>query len=80
VHRAGTGDRGFRATTGRTGGFGASVRSECDESDRNTGISHFIEHLLFKGSARYSAEQIAEIFDGLGDSPISTFHERASRE
>ena len=30
------------------------------------GVSHFIEHLLFKGSSRYSALEIAEIFDGLG--------------
>jgi predicted Zn-dependent peptidase len=37
-----------------------------DETDRNAGVSHFIEHLLFKGSARYSAQEIAEIFDGLG--------------
>ena len=28
------------------------------------GISHFIEHLLFKGTRRYSALEIAEIFDG----------------
>jgi predicted Zn-dependent peptidase len=37
-----------------------------DETDRNAGVSHFIEHLLFKGSSRYSAQEIAEIFDGLG--------------
>jgi predicted Zn-dependent peptidase len=37
-----------------------------DETDRNTGVSHFIEHLLFKGSSRYGAQEIAEIFDGLG--------------
>jgi predicted Zn-dependent peptidase len=37
-----------------------------DETDRNTGVSHFIEHLLFKGSSRHSAQEIAEIFDGLG--------------
>src|SRR6478735_2140854 len=30
------------------------------------GISHFIEHLLFKGSSRYSGVQIAQVFDGLG--------------
>jgi len=30
------------------------------------GISHFIEHMLFKGSDRYSAKDIAEIFDGIG--------------
>src|ERR671931_124491 len=37
-----------------------------DETDAKAGVSHFIEHLLFKGSQRYSAQQIAEIFDGLG--------------
>lgn len=30
------------------------------------GISHFIEHMMFKGSDRYNAKQIAEIFDGIG--------------
>ena len=37
-----------------------------DEADPIAGASHFIEHLLFKGSSRYSALEIAEIFDGLG--------------
>jgi predicted Zn-dependent peptidase len=37
-----------------------------DEPHARAGISHFIEHLLFKGSSRYSAQEIAEIFDGLG--------------
>jgi predicted Zn-dependent peptidase len=37
-----------------------------DETDAKAGISHFIEHLLFKGTASHSAQQIAEIFDGLG--------------
>ena len=37
-----------------------------DETDAKAGVSHFIEHLLFKGSEHYSAQEIAEIFDGLG--------------
>ena len=37
-----------------------------DETDAKAGASHFIEHLLFKGSLRYTALEIAEIFDGLG--------------
>ncbi len=37
-----------------------------DEPPAKTGISHFIEHLLFKGSERYSAQEIAEIFDTMG--------------
>ena len=37
-----------------------------DEVSGQEGVSHLIEHLLFKGSARYSAMEIAQIFDGLG--------------
>jgi predicted Zn-dependent peptidase len=37
-----------------------------DEPNAKAGVSHFIEHLLFKGSSRYTAQEIAEIFDGLG--------------
>src|SRR6266498_3854339 len=37
-----------------------------DETDAKAGLSHFIEHLLFKGTASYSAQEIAEIFDTLG--------------
>jgi len=37
-----------------------------DETGSLTGTTHFIEHLLFKGSSRYSAERIAQVFDTLG--------------
>jgi predicted Zn-dependent peptidase len=37
-----------------------------DEAEARAGVSHFIEHLLFKGSATHTAQEIAEIFDGLG--------------
>jgi Predicted Zn-dependent peptidases len=37
-----------------------------DEKDERAGVSHFLEHLLFKGSSSHSAQDIAEIFDGLG--------------
>src|SRR3954447_19800411 len=37
-----------------------------DETDAKAGVSHFIEHLLFKGSQHYTAQEIAEIFDALG--------------
>jgi predicted Zn-dependent peptidase len=37
-----------------------------DEEAEEAGVTHFIEHLLFKGTGRYSAVEIAEIFDGLG--------------
>jgi predicted Zn-dependent peptidase len=37
-----------------------------DEPDKLEGASHFIEHLLFKGSSKYTAEEIAQVFDTLG--------------
>lgn len=36
------------------------------ESESENGISHFIEHLLFKGTERRSAAQIAEEMDAVG--------------
>lgn len=38
----------------------------CYESDDTAGISHFIEHMVFKGSALYSSEDIASISDRMG--------------
>ncbi len=37
-----------------------------DETDDIAGASHFLEHLLFKGTARRSAQDIAEAFDAVG--------------
>src|SRR5216684_2359679 len=37
-----------------------------DERDDRAGVSHFIEHLLFKGTRSYDARQIAETFDAMG--------------
>ena len=37
-----------------------------DEDDSCAGVSHFLEHLLFKGSPAYTALEIAEVFDGFG--------------
>jgi predicted Zn-dependent peptidase len=37
-----------------------------DETEAKAGITHFLEHLLFKGTSSYSAQEIAEIFDTLG--------------
>jgi predicted Zn-dependent peptidase len=52
------------------------VRSACvgfwvgtgsrDETDAQAGISHFLEHLLFKGSPTRSARSIAEAIDAVG--------------
>ena len=37
-----------------------------DETDTESGLSHFIEHMIFKGTARRSAFQIAKEFDAIG--------------
>jgi predicted Zn-dependent peptidase len=46
-------------------GFWIGVGSR-DETPAKSGITHFIEHLLFKGTRSYSAQDVAEVFDGLG--------------
>ena len=37
-----------------------------DESESENGLSHFIEHMIFKGTRRRSAYQIAKEFDAIG--------------
>jgi predicted Zn-dependent peptidase len=37
-----------------------------DEHPEQAGVSHFLEHLLFKGTERHSAIEISELFDGMG--------------
>lgn len=37
-----------------------------DETEENSGISHFIEHMLFKGTEKRSAKKIAEDVDKIG--------------
>ncbi|HET8640125.1 MAG TPA: pitrilysin family protein [Solirubrobacterales bacterium] len=39
-----------------------------DETPAQAGVSHFLEHLLFKGTPRFSAIEISERLDGLGAS------------
>jgi predicted Zn-dependent peptidase len=36
------------------------------ETEPEAGLSHLLEHLLFKGSARYRSNEIDEIFDAMG--------------
>lgn len=49
------------ATVGAWVGVGSR-----DETDGHFGSTHFLEHLLFKGTARRSAMDIAEAFDAVG--------------
>lgn len=46
-------------------GFWIAVGAR-DESEKFNGMSHFLEHLLFKGTKTRTAKQISEIFDTLG--------------
>lgn len=75
AYRLSTLDNGLRVATERMHGvrsvalgvwIAAGSRSEPPEQ---AGVSHFIEHLLFKGSERYSALDIARIFDDIGGEP-----------
>jgi predicted Zn-dependent peptidase len=37
-----------------------------DESDANSGVSHFLEHMVFKGTPRRTADDVNREFDELG--------------
>ncbi|MFQ5732411.1 MAG: M16 family metallopeptidase, partial [Planctomycetaceae bacterium] len=37
-----------------------------DETDEVSGVSHFLEHMAFKGNDRYSADDVNRIFDEIG--------------
>jgi predicted Zn-dependent peptidase len=42
------------------------MRGSRHESDAESGIAHFVEHMLFKGTANRSAQQIAQEIDSIG--------------
>ncbi|GGD67921.1 M16 family metallopeptidase [Paenibacillus nasutitermitis] len=53
--------------TFRSVAFGIWVKTGSrNETPENNGVSHFIEHMLFKGTPRRSAKDIADLFDGIG--------------
>lgn len=52
----------------RTASFGVWVRvGSVGEVKSNNGISHMIEHMLFKGTNTRSAKQIADLTSSIGD-------------
>jgi predicted Zn-dependent peptidase len=71
-HRITTLDSGVRVVTERV----PSVRSvalgfwigtgSADERDEQAGISHLLEHMLFRGTEHFGSEEIDQIFDGMG--------------
>ena len=51
----------------RSVSFGLWVRNGSrNENTKNNGISHFIEHMLFKGTEKRTAMQIADTMDAVG--------------
>ncbi len=71
-HEITTLDSGVRVVTERV----PSVRSvalgfwiatgSAAERDEQAGISHLLEHMLFRGTDRYGSEEIDQIFDAMG--------------
>jgi predicted Zn-dependent peptidase len=70
--RLSTLDSGVRVVTEempsvRSIALGFWIRSGSrDEPVEEAGISHFLEHLLFKGTDRFSSREIDEVFDTMG--------------
>jgi predicted Zn-dependent peptidase len=71
-HRLTTLDSGLRVVTERmpsvrsaaVGFFvGTGSRSETHEE---AGLSHFLEHMLFRGTSRYASAEIDQLFDAMG--------------
>lgn len=51
----------------RSASFGIWVRvGSCNEDETNNGITHVVEHMLFKGTQNRSAKQIADEMAGIG--------------
>ena len=48
-----------------TVGIWLDTGSRAESSDQN-GIAHFIEHMVFKGTTRRTAEEIAQSVDSVG--------------
>lgn len=46
-------------------GLWLNVGSRCETPETN-GVSHFIEHMLFKGTEKRSSKKISQIFDSIG--------------
>ena len=71
-HRLTTLDSGVRVVTEvmaavRSVALGIWIGSGSrSEDDAHAGLSHLIEHLLFKGSSKYSSLEIDQIFDAMG--------------
>ncbi|MBI4898767.1 MAG: insulinase family protein [Actinobacteria bacterium] len=72
THQVTTLDNGLRVVTEnfpRVRSIALSVMmgvGSRNETRDQSGLSHFLEHLLFKGTDRFSSLEIDELFDGIG--------------
>ncbi len=71
-HQLSTLDSGVRVVTERVPGvrsvalgFWIATGSVSEHEDQ-AGISHLLEHMLFRGTPRYGSEEIDQIFDAMG--------------
>jgi predicted Zn-dependent peptidase len=71
-HRISTLDSGVRVVTERVPGVRSVAlgfwiaTGSVSEQPAQAGISHLLEHMLFRGTARYGSEEIDQIFDAMG--------------
>ena len=71
-HRITTLDSGVRVVTERVPGVRSVAlgfwiaTGSVAERDEQAGISHLLEHMLFRGTERYGSQEIDQIFDAMG--------------
>ncbi len=71
-HRITTLDSGVRVVTERMPGVRSVAlgfwigTGSAAERDSEAGISHLLEHMLFRGTERFGSEEIDQIFDAMG--------------
>jgi len=71
-HRITTLDSGVRVVTEpvpavRSAALGFWIGTgSVAESESEAGLSHLLEHMLFRGTARFESMQIDQIFDAMG--------------
>ena len=71
-HRITTLDSGVRVVTERVPGVRSVAlgfwiaTGSVSEHQHEAGISHLLEHMLFRGTDRYGSQEIDEIFDAMG--------------
>ena len=71
-HRISTLDSGVRVVSERVPGVRSVAlgfwvaTGSVNEDDAHAGISHLLEHMLFRGTERYGSREIDQIFDSMG--------------